>query len=46
MGACAAATLAVWHLASRHVGGITGDVLGSTQQIGELGALLMLVAVV
>jgi adenosylcobinamide-GDP ribazoletransferase len=41
---CALAAAAVARLALRHVGGVTGDILGTTQQAGELAALLALAA--
>lgn len=37
--------LALGRVASRRVGGITGDVLGAAQQIGEIGVLLLAGAV-
>ncbi|MGI9367161.1 MAG: adenosylcobinamide-GDP ribazoletransferase [Rhizobiaceae bacterium] len=37
------AAAAMIHLASHHVGGHTGDILGATQQLSELGLLLGLV---
>ncbi len=43
LGACAGGVL-VTHMAKRHIGGQTGDVLGAVQQISELVALLILAA--
>jgi adenosylcobinamide-GDP ribazoletransferase len=38
---CASCALAVGTLARHKIGGISGDVLGATQQVGELSVLLM-----
>jgi adenosylcobinamide-GDP ribazoletransferase len=38
---CAASALGMGALARRKIGGIGGDVLGATQQIGEIAVLLM-----
>ncbi len=42
--AVTAATLALAALARRKIGGQTGDVLGASQQLGELAALSVSVA--
>ena len=42
---CGLATWGMAALAQRKIGGQTGDVLGATQQIAELGALIAVVAV-
>ena len=39
-----AATVAVALLARRQIGGITGDVLGAAEQVGETTVLLLLAA--
>jgi adenosylcobinamide-GDP ribazoletransferase len=47
VAAAAAAALAAWamaRLARRQVGGYTGDVLGSVEQMGEIAVLLTIVA--
>ena len=43
---CAAAAIAMGALARAKIGGISGDVLGATQQVAELAVLLMGAAVV
>jgi adenosylcobinamide-GDP ribazoletransferase len=47
VGAVALAVLPAWgmgRLAASKIGGITGDVLGATQQLSEIGVLLLAVA--
>jgi adenosylcobinamide-GDP ribazoletransferase len=39
-------SVAMWALAHRKIGGISGDVLGATQQLVELGTIILGVAVV
>lgn len=46
MTVSAAAVWGVAHLARRQIGGVTGDVLGAGQQLGEIGFLLALAAVI
>ena len=43
---CALLTLAVASVARAKIGGQTGDVLGATQQVVEIGALVTLSALI
>lgn len=45
VGATLLATVLVSWVSLRHIAGVTGDVLGSAQQLAEIGSLLALVAI-